>query len=79
MFCGFAQTLELLLHKEILSMGDEFAPLNLRARLAALQDKIAQARTNLEANGTTGDHAEVLTEFVDQHDMIAACSMAKAR
>jgi hypothetical protein len=51
-------------------MGDEFAPLNLRARLAALQDRIAQARTQLEVHGMTGDYADALTEFVDQHDAI---------
>jgi hypothetical protein len=51
-------------------MADEFAPLNLRARLAALQDRIAQARTQLEAHGIIGDQADALTEFVDQHDAI---------
>lgn len=51
-------------------MADEFAPLNLRARLAALQDRIAQARTQLEVHGIIGDQADALTEFVDQHDAI---------
>ena len=32
-------------------MADEFAPRNLRARLATLQDRIAQARASLEAHG----------------------------
>ncbi|HEY8129712.1 MAG TPA: hypothetical protein VIF39_13540, partial [Hyphomicrobium sp.] len=53
-----------------ISMGDEFAPLNLRARLSALQDRIAQARTKLEAHGMIDDHADALTEFIDQHDAI---------
>jgi hypothetical protein len=51
-------------------MADEFAPMNLRARLAAVQDRIAQARTQLEANGIIGDQADALTSFVDQHDTI---------
>jgi hypothetical protein len=51
-------------------MADEFAPLNLRARLAALQDRIAQARAQLEAHGVTGDQVDELTHFVDQHDAI---------
>ena len=51
-------------------MADEFAPMNLRARLAALQDRIAQARAQLEAHGVTGDQADALTDFVDQHDAI---------
>ncbi|MBA2126210.1 hypothetical protein DLM45_08240 [Hyphomicrobium methylovorum] len=51
-------------------MGDEFAPLNLRARLASLQDRIAQARTQLEAHGAIGDHSDALTELVAEHDAI---------
>jgi hypothetical protein len=51
-------------------MADEFAPLNLRARLAALQDRIAQARTQLEANGMMSEHVDALTDFIDQHDAI---------
>lgn len=51
-------------------MVDEFAPMNLRARLAAVQDRIAQARTQLEVHGIIGDQADALTEFVDQHDAI---------
>lgn len=51
-------------------MGDEFAPLNLRARLSALQDRIAQARTNLEAHGAAEEHTAALTGFTDQHDAI---------
>ena len=51
-------------------MADEFAPMNLRARLAAVQDRIAQARTQLEANGIIGDQADALTDFVDQHEAI---------
>jgi len=60
----------LVLHKETKTMADEFAPLNLRARLAALQDRIAQARAQLEAHGVTGDQVDVLTQFIDQHDAI---------
>jgi hypothetical protein len=51
-------------------MADEFAPMNLRARLAAVQDRIAQARTQLEAHGIIADQADALTNFVDQHDSI---------
>lgn len=51
-------------------MVDDFAPKNLRARLAAVQDRIAQARTQLEANGMMGDQADTLTQFIDQHDAI---------
>ena len=51
-------------------MAEEFAPMNLRARLAALHDRITQARTQLEANGVATDEAETLTGFVDQHDAI---------
>jgi hypothetical protein len=51
-------------------MVDEFAPLNLRARLDALQDRIVQARTALETHGIIGDQLNTLTEFVDQHDAI---------
>lgn len=51
-------------------MADEFAPLNLRARLSALQDRIAQARTKLEAHGAIDEHSEKLTQFGDQHDAI---------
>ncbi|WP_423415782.1 hypothetical protein RLW55_05115 [Hyphomicrobium sp. B1] len=50
-------------------MVDDFAPKNLRARLAAIQDRIAQARTQLETHGI-GDQADALTNFVDQHDAI---------
>jgi hypothetical protein len=63
-------TLELLLHKESFSMADEFAPLNLRARLSALQDRIAQARTQLDARGIIDDHADALAQFASQHDAI---------
>jgi hypothetical protein len=51
-------------------MADEFAPLNLRARLSALQDRIAQARTQLETHGAMDEHADALTQFVEQHDAI---------
>lgn len=51
-------------------MVDEFAPKNLRARLEAVHDRIAQARTQLEANGIIGDQADALTRFIDQHDAI---------
>jgi len=51
-------------------MVDEFAPKNLRARLEAVHDRIAQARTQLEANGIIGDQADALTQFIDQHDAI---------
>lgn len=51
-------------------MADEFAPTNLRARLDTVQDKIAQVRTSLEANGIVGDQLDDLTGFVDEHDRI---------
>ncbi len=51
-------------------MVDEFAPKNLRARLDAVQDRIAQAKTQLEAHGIIGDQADALTNFIDQHDAI---------
>lgn len=51
-------------------MADEFAPTNLRSRLDNVQDKIAQARTSLEANGIVGDQLDDLTGFVDEHDRI---------
>jgi hypothetical protein len=51
-------------------MADDFAPLNLRARLSALQDRIAQARTQLEANGMIAEHTDALTEFTNQHEAI---------
>lgn len=51
-------------------MVDDFAPKNLRARLAAIQDRIAQARTQLETHGIIGDQADALTNFIDQHDTI---------
>lgn len=51
-------------------MADEFAPLNLRARLSALQDRIAQARTQLEASGLMDEHADALSQFIEQHDAI---------
>lgn len=51
-------------------MVDDFAPKNLRARLAAIQDRIAQARSQLEAHGIIGDQTDALTNFIDQHDTI---------
>jgi len=51
-------------------MVEDFAPLNLRARLSALQDRIAQARTKLEAHGAVEEHSEELTKFASQHDSI---------
>jgi hypothetical protein len=51
-------------------MVDEFAPKNLRARLDAVQDRIAQARTQLETHGIIGDQADALTNLIDQHDTI---------
>jgi hypothetical protein len=51
-------------------MVEDFAPLNLRARLSALQDRIAQARTKLEAHGAIEEHSEELTNFANQHDAI---------
>ncbi|HET6388857.1 hypothetical protein [Hyphomicrobium sp.] len=51
-------------------MVEEFAPKNLRARLDAVQDRIAQARHQLEAHGIVGDQADALTNFIDQHDAI---------
>jgi hypothetical protein len=51
-------------------MADDFAPLNLRARLSALQDRIAQARTQLEASGLMDEHADALGQFIAQHDAI---------
>ena len=49
-------------------MADEFAPLNLRARLATLQDRIAQARASLEAHGIK--QLAVLTDLIEKHDAI---------
>jgi hypothetical protein len=49
-------------------MADEFAPLNLRARLAALQDRITQARTTLEEQGMADDQLAVLTDLIEKHD-----------
>ena len=51
-------------------MAEEFAPRNLRARLAALNDRIAQARTQLESHGIIADQAEALTEFIDEQEAI---------
>lgn len=51
-------------------MPDDFAPKNLRARLDAVQDRIAQARNQLESHGIIGDQADALTNFVEQHDTI---------
>jgi DNA-binding MarR family transcriptional regulator len=51
-------------------MADEFAPLNLRARLATLQDRIAQARASLEAHGIKGEQLAVLTNLIEKHDAI---------
>ncbi|MBS0252121.1 MAG: hypothetical protein JSR78_13765 [Proteobacteria bacterium] len=51
-------------------MVDDFAPKNLRARLAAIQDRIAQARSQLEAHGVIEDQTDALTSFIDQHDTI---------
>lgn len=51
-------------------MVDDFAPKNLRARLSAVQDRIAQARAQLEARGASSDHADTLSGFIDQHDAI---------
>jgi len=51
-------------------MADEFAPLNLRARLATLQDRIAQARASLEAHGIKGEQLAVLTDLIEKHDAI---------
>ena len=51
-------------------MVDEFAPKNLRARLDAVHDRIAQARSQLESHGIIGDQADALTNFIDQHDAI---------
>lgn len=51
-------------------MADEYAPLNLRARLDALQDRINRARTQLEARGIGGDQMNILTGLVDQHESI---------
>lgn len=51
-------------------MPDDFAPKNLRARLDAVQDRIAQARNQLESHGVIGDQADALANFIDQHDAI---------
>lgn len=51
-------------------MVEDFAPLNLRARLSALQDRIAEARTKLEAHGAVDAHSEELSKFANQHDTI---------
>ena len=52
-------------------MADEFAPRNLRARLATLQDRITQARASLEARGiVSDDQLAVLTDLIEKHDEI---------
>ncbi|MFT3732708.1 MAG: hypothetical protein QM780_15015 [Hyphomicrobium sp.] len=51
-------------------MVDEFAPTNLRARLAAIDERIAQAKSQLEAHGIIGDQADELAKFADQHAAI---------
>src|ERR1700755_3182635 len=51
-------------------MVDDFAPKNLRARLDAVQDRIAQDRTQLAAHRFGGDQGDALTNFIDQHDAI---------
>jgi hypothetical protein len=51
-------------------MADDFAPLNLRARLDSLQDRIAQAKASLEANGIIGDHVDKLKSLADEHEAI---------
>jgi hypothetical protein len=51
-------------------MADEFAPLNLRARLATLQDRITQARTTLEERGMADDQLAILTDLIEKHDAI---------
>ncbi len=53
-------------------MVDEFAPKNLRARLAAVHDRIAQAKSKLEAQGIIGDQADALTSLVEQHGAISS-------
>ena len=53
-------------------MADEFAPQNLRARLATLQDRITQARdlsSKLMVSSAT-TKLDVLTDLIDQHDEI---------
>ena len=59
-------------------MADEFAPLNLRARLATLQDRIAQARASLEAHGIKGEQLAVLTDLIEKHDAIRGSLEAQA-
>jgi hypothetical protein len=51
-------------------MADEFAPLNLRARLATLQDRITQARTALEEQGMAEDQLAILTDLIEKHDTL---------
>jgi hypothetical protein len=51
-------------------MADDFAPLNLRARLATLQDRISQARTALEEHGIADDQLAILTDLIEKHDAI---------
>jgi hypothetical protein len=48
--------------------------LNLRARLDALQDRIAQARAQLEAHGSIGDKLNAPTDFARKCDAIR-CSL----
>ncbi|MFA5957451.1 hypothetical protein [Hyphomicrobium sp.] len=52
-------------------MVDEFAPTNLRARLAAVQDRIVQAKSKLEAHGIVGDQTNALSGFEEQHNAIS--------
>lgn len=59
-------------------MADEFAPLNPRARLATLQDRIAQARASLEAHGIKGEQLAVLTDLIEKHDAIRGSLEAQA-
>ena len=51
-------------------MADEFAPLNLRARLATLQDRIAQARAHLKLTALKANKLAVLTDLIEKHDAI---------
>lgn len=51
-------------------MADDFSPLNLRARLDALQERIGQAKSSLESHGIIGDQLAVLTKLAHKQSVI---------
>jgi hypothetical protein len=51
-------------------MADDFAPLNLRARLTILQDRIAQAHHALETHGIVGPPLEALNDIGERQESI---------